>query len=122
MCHNSIFWKNREPFVGWMENFIYDTIYRKEFERAFSRFWNDTFDAEMAFQIDVKGVENLQLDPKSNGFGSLITFVFRQFEVLEEDDCTDQEVKDIVRKILLEIQTYSLESQIVFNSDPRPQN
>jgi hypothetical protein len=55
---------------------------------------------------DLKRVENLQLDPRSDGFGSFITAVFRQFEVLEDEECTEQEVKDYVRNTLREIQPY----------------
>jgi len=33
-------------------------------------------------EIDLKGLKNFQLDPKSNKFGTFITFVYRQFEVL----------------------------------------
>lgn len=42
-----------------------------------------------ALQMDLKRVENLQLDPKSDGFGSFITAVFRQFEGLEDEECTE---------------------------------
>ena len=59
-----------------------------------------------ALQMDLKRVENLQLDPKSDGFGSFITAVFRQFEVLEDEECTEQEVKDYVQNTLREIQPY----------------
>ena len=59
-----------------------------------------------ALQIDLKGLKNFELDPKSDGFGSLVTSVFRQFEVLEDEECTEQEVRDYVRDILQEIQPY----------------
>jgi len=59
-----------------------------------------------AFEIDLKGLKNFKLDPKSDGFGSLVTSVFRKFEVLEDDECTEQEVKDYVRDILQKIQPY----------------
>jgi len=100
------FWNNREQFVLLMENFIHDSIDIEQFQYAFSRLWRETFKADKAFQMDLKRVENLQLDPRSDRFGSFITFVFRQFEVLEDEDCTEQEVKDIVRAVLREIQPY----------------
>jgi hypothetical protein len=52
---------------------------------------------------DVKGLKNFELDPKSDGFGRFVTFVYRQFEVLEDEQCTEQEIKDIVRDVLREI-------------------
>lgn len=100
------FWNNREQFVLLMENFIHNSIDMEEFEIAFSILWRETLKADKAFQMDLKQVENLQLDPRSDRFGSFITFVFRQFEVLEDEDCTEQEVKDIVRAVLREIQSY----------------
>ena len=59
-----------------------------------------------ALQMDLKRVENLQLDPKSDGFGSFITAVFRQFEVLEDEECTEQEIKYYIQNTLREIQPY----------------
>jgi len=98
-----IYWENRKEFVLLMENFVNDSIDMEEFEIAFSRLWRETFKASMSFQMDLKWVENVQLDPRSDGFSSFVTFVFRQFEILEDEDCTDSEVKDIVRDVLWEI-------------------
>lgn len=100
------FWKNRKQFVLLMENYVQNSIDMEEFETAFSRLWKETFRADSAFQMDLKRVENLQLDPRSDGFGTLVTSVYRQFEVLEDEECTEQEVKDYVRNILREIQPY----------------
>lgn len=101
-----IFWKRREQFVLLIENYVQDSIGFEDFEIAFSRLWKETFRAEGAFQMDLKRVENLQLDPRSDGFGSFMTCIFRQFEVLEDEECTEQEVKDYVRNTLREIQPY----------------
>ena len=100
------FWNNREQFVLLMENFIHNSIDMEEFEIAFSQLWWKSMKEDKAFQMDLKRVENLQLDPRSDRFGSFITSVFRQFEVLEDEECTEQEVKDYVRDILQEIQPY----------------
>ena len=100
------FWTNRKEFVLYMENYVNDSIEFEDFEIAFSRLWKETFRADTRLQIDLKGLKNFELDPKSAGFGSFITAVFRQFEVLEDEECTEQEVKDYVRDILQEIQRY----------------
>jgi hypothetical protein len=71
-----------------MENFIYDSIDMEQFEYAFCRLWMETGQALTAFEMDLKAVKNLQLDPRSGGFSSFITFVYRQFEVLEDEYCT----------------------------------
>jgi hypothetical protein len=100
------FWKNRKQFVLLMDNLIYGLIDMEKFEITFSRLWEETLSAHSAFQMDLKRVENLQLDPRSDGFGSLITSVYRQFEVLEDEECTEQEVKDYVQNMLQKIQPY----------------
>jgi hypothetical protein len=100
------FWKNRKQFVLLMENLIDGLIDMEKFEITFSRLWKETFRADSAFQMDLKRVENLQLDPRSDEFGPLVTSVYRQFEVLEDEECTEQEIKDYVRKTLREIQPY----------------
>jgi hypothetical protein len=104
--YHHIFWKSKEEFALLMENYLHDSIDFEEFEIAFSRLWWEMMEEDEAFQMDLKGVENLQLDPRSDGFGSLVTSVFRQFEVLEDDECTEQELKDYVRDTLQEIQPY----------------
>jgi hypothetical protein len=104
--YHHIFWKSKEEFALLMENYLHDSIDFEEFEIAFSRLWWEMMEEDEAFQMDLKGVENLQLDPRSDGFGSLVTSVFRQFEVLEDEECTEQEVKDYVRNTLREIQPY----------------
>ena len=100
------FWKNRKQFVLLMDNLIHGLIDMEKFEITLSRLWKETFRADSAFQMDLKRVENLQLDPRSDGFGSLVTSVYRQFEVLEDEECTEQEVKDYVQNTLREIQPY----------------
>jgi len=104
--YHHIFWKSKEQFVLLMENYTHNSIDMEQFEIAFSQLWKETFRAESAFQMDLKRVENLQLDPRSDGFGSWVTAVFRQFEVLEDEECTEQEVKDYVQNTLREIQPY----------------
>ena len=58
------------------------------------------------FQVDLKELKNFELDARSDKFGSLVSAVFRQFEILEDEDCTEQEFKTYVQKILREIRLY----------------
>jgi hypothetical protein len=62
-----IFWKSKEQFVLLMDNLIHDLIDMEKFEITFSRLWKETFRADSAFQMDLKRVENLQLDPNQMG-------------------------------------------------------
>jgi hypothetical protein len=77
---------------------------RSDFELL--QLWRDSMKKDKALQIDLKGLKNFELDSKSDGFGSFITAVFRQFEVLEDEECTEQELKDYVQNTLREIQPY----------------
>ena len=104
--YHHIFWTRRKEFVLCMKTYVHDSIDFEQFEIAFSQLWWDSMEEDKALQIDLKGLKNFELDPKSDGFGSFITAVFRQFEVLEDEECTEQEVKDYVRNILQEIQPY----------------
>jgi hypothetical protein len=103
---DSIFWKSREQFALLMENLVNDSSDMEEFKIAFSRLWRENMKAYDAFEKDLKRVKNFQHNPKSDRFCSFVTSVFRQFKVLEDEDCTEQEVKDYVRDILQEIQLY----------------
>jgi hypothetical protein len=89
-----------------MDNLIHGLIDMEQFEIAFSQLWWETMKVYDTFEIDLKELKNFELDPKSDGFGSWVTSVYRQFEVLEDEECTQQEVKDYVRNTLREIQPY----------------
>jgi len=104
--YHHIFWKSKEQFVLLMENYTHNSIDMEQFEIAFSRLWRDSMKKDKALQIDLKGLKNFELDSKSDGFGSWVTAVFRQFEVLEDEECTEQELKDYVQNTLREIQPY----------------
>ena len=104
--YHHIFWTRRKEFVLCMKTYVHDSIDFEQFEIDFSKLWWKSMKEDKALQIDLKGLKNFELDPKSDGFGSFITAVFRQFEVLEDEECTEQEVKDYVRNILQEIQPY----------------
>ena len=89
-----------------MKNFVNDSIDLEEFDIAFSRLWWEKMKIHDRFKKDLKRIENLELDPRSERFCSPITAVFRKFEELEDEECTQQEVKDYVRDTLEEIQPY----------------
>jgi hypothetical protein len=84
MVNDCIFWTRRKEFVLCMENYVHDFIDFEHFEIAFSRLWKESMKAYNALKIDLKGLKNFELDPKSDGFGRFVTFVYRQFEVLED--------------------------------------
>lgn len=98
--------EEKRAFALLMEDLVTDSIDMEEFQIGFSLLWCESMDEDATFTRDPKRVKNFQLNPKAYGFCSLVTAIFRQFEVLEDEKCTEQEVKDYVRNILQEIQPY----------------
>jgi hypothetical protein len=108
MVNDYIFWTRRKEFVLCMENYVHDSIDFEHFEIAFSRLWEESMEEYTELEIDVKGLKNFELDPKSDEFcrSVSVTVVYRYFEMLEDEECTEQEVKDSVRDALREIRQY----------------
>ena len=104
--YDYIFWEKKENFILLMENYTNNWIDEEQFEIAFSQLWWERMKIYDTFQVDLKGLKNFELDATSDKFGSLVTAVFRQFEVLEDENCTEQEFKTYVQKILREIRLY----------------
>lgn len=108
IVYDHICWNHRKEFVLLMENFVNDLLDLEQFEIPFSLLWCKTMKEYEIFEIDLKRIENFQLSPESDKFGSYITCVFRKFEELEDKYCTQQEVKDYVRYILRQIKSSTL--------------
>jgi len=95
-----------------MKNFVDDSLELEQFEIDFSLLWQKTMDEYDAVELDLKRIQNFQPSPRSYKFCSLITCVYRQFEELEDEYCTEQEVKAFVQEILQEIKSsYGLSYQ-----------
>ena len=87
-----------------MENFINGIINAEEFIDSFSELHRKTIDAHDRFKTDFEKLEDFQPDPRSNGFGSLMTFLYRECEALEEEYYTEEQFKDLVRDLRRKIQ------------------
>lgn len=91
-----------------MKKFVNNSIDMEEFEKEFSLLYWKADKAFETFKTDLKKLERLQLDPKASEcrFSSFIVSIFRQFEVLEDEECSEQDVKDLVKNNLLLMQPY----------------
>jgi hypothetical protein len=116
---NHLFWKNRCQFVLLMENFINGIIDGEEFCDNFSALYRETLDVHEALKIDSKKLEDFQPDLRSKYFCSFISFLrcecdsfepdstFLEFNIVREsDDLTEEQLKDSIRNVILEIQKY----------------
>ena len=98
-----IFLTRRNDFLLLMKNFIDNIIDFEEFETAFTRLYWKAIEEYDTFVIDLKGVEKFQPSIRSYRyrFASFIVAIFRQFEEVEDEYSTEQEVKDYVKEVYL---------------------
>ena len=66
----------------------------------------ESINEDASFTRDRKRVKNFPLNPKAYGFCSLVAAILREFEVLEDEECTEPEVKNYVQDIFQETQPY----------------
>ena len=101
-----IFWSKREGFVLLMKYFLDDSLELEQFEIDFSLLWWETMNEYDAFALDLKRIDNFHPNSGSCEFCSWITAIYRQFEDLEDEYCTKQEVKDFVKKVYLKLNLF----------------
>jgi hypothetical protein len=101
-----VFWTHREDFLLLMKNFIDNIFDFDEFETAFSLLYRKTTEEVDMFIINLKQIDKFQPSPRSYRFASFIGSIFRQFEEVEDEYCTEQEVKDFVKKVYLKFQNF----------------
>jgi hypothetical protein len=107
VVEEQIFLTRRKDFVLLMKNFIDNIIDFEEFEIAFSLLWRETINESNAVQLNLKQIEEFQPSPtRPYRFASLVTAIFRQFEEVENEYCTERDVKDSVKEIYLESQIF----------------
>ena len=87
-----------------MKNFIDNSINFDEFETAFSLLFRKTSKEVDMLIIDLKHIEKFQPSTRSYPFAIFIGSIFRQFEEVEDECCTKQEVKDYVKKVYFKFQ------------------
>ena len=101
-----VFWTHREDFFLLMKNFLDNILDFDEFETAFSLLYRRTSKEVDMFIIDLKQIEKFQPSPRSYRFASFIGSIFRQFEEVEDESCTERDVKDFVKKVYLKFQNF----------------
>ena len=102
-----IFLTRRKDFVLLMKNFIENILDFEEFEIAFSLLYGEVRKEVKMFQIDLEYIEKFQPSPtRPYRFASCIGSIFRQFEEVEDEYCTERDVKDFVKEIYLESQIF----------------
>ena len=101
-----IFWTNRGEFFLVMKDFLDNIINFDEFETAFTLLYYKTRKEFDIFVIDLKQIEKFQPSTRSDRFAGYINTIFREFEAVEEEYCTEQEVKYYVKEAYLKFQKF----------------
>ena len=101
-----VFWTHRENFVLIMKNFLENILDFDEFETAFSLLNDEVRKEVNMFEIDLEQIDKFQPSTRSYRFASFIGSIYRQFESVEDEYCTEQEVKDSVKEAYLKFQKF----------------
>ena len=103
-----VFWTHREKFVLIMKNFLDNILDFDEFESAFSLFYEEVRKEVNMFKIDLEQIDKFQPSTRSYRFASVLGSIYREFEAVEDEYCTEQEVKDYVREAYLKFQKFEV--------------
>ena len=101
-----IFWTNRGEFFLVMKDFLDNIINFDEFETAFTLLYQKTREEFDMFVIDLKQIEKFQPSTRSDRFAGYINTIFREFEAVENEYCTEQDLKDYVKEAYLKFQKF----------------
>ena len=99
-----VFWTHRENFVLIMKNFLDNILDFDKFETAFSLFYEEV--RKEVNMFDLEQIDKFQPSTRSYRFASVIGSIYRQFEEVEDEYCTEQEVKDYVKEAYLKFQKF----------------
>ena len=100
-----LYWKSRTLFLLLMEKFVNKIISGEEFSDSFLELRQrliyecDSFIKE----LDSEKLKDFQLDPRSNGFGSLISFLRAECDNFSED-YQNEEFYDSIKDCFLKLQ------------------
>ena len=101
-----VFWTHRENLVIIMNNFLDNILDFDEFETAFSLLYEEVRKEVNMFKIDLEQIDKFQPSTRSYRFASVIGSIYRQFEEVEDEYCTEQEVKDYVKEAYFKFQEF----------------
>lgn len=85
-----IFWTNRGKFFLVLKDFLDNIINFDEFETAFTLLYYKTREELDMLVIDLKQIEKFQPSTRLDRFAGYINTIFREFEAIEDEYCTEQ--------------------------------
>ena len=87
-----------------MKNFLDNSNNFDEFETTFSLLYEEVKKEVNMLITDLEQIDKFQPSTKSYRFASTLGLIYHQFESVEDEYCTQQEVKDYVKKFYLKFQ------------------
>lgn len=99
-----VFWTHREEFCLLMKNLLNDIINFEKFEIAFSLLYRKTTEEFETYKRNLNKIETFMPSTQSYRFASIVSSIFRQFELIEDEYYTEQDVRNSVKKFYLDIQ------------------
>ena len=76
-----------------------------EFEIAFTLLFDKTLDEVNMVTQDVEKIEKFQPSTRADRFASYMTYIFREFEAVEDEYITKQELKDDIEKTYFKVRS-----------------
>jgi hypothetical protein len=100
-----IYWKSRTLFLLLMEKFVHKIISGEEFDDSFFQLRQRRIYEYHDFikELNSEKLKDFQLDPRSNGFGSLISFLRAECDNFSED-YQNEEFYDSIKDCFLKLQ------------------
>lgn len=89
-----------------MKNFLDNILGFDEFETAFSLLYEEVRKEVDILTINLEQIDKFQPSTRSYRFATVIASIFRQFEGVEDEYYTKQEVKDDVKEDYLKFQKF----------------
>ena len=100
------FWTNRGEFFLVMKDFLDNIINFDEFETAFTLLYDKKCEEFDMFVTDLEQIEKFEPSTRSDQFAGYITGIFREFEAVEDEYRTQQELKYYVKEVYLKFQKF----------------
>jgi len=104
VVEEQIYWTYRNNFVLIIKNLLDNTFNFDEFESAFSILFKEIGKEVDMLISDLEYIDKFEPSKRSYRFAVAMGAIYRQFEEIEDEYCTEQEVKDYVKEIYLELQ------------------
>ena len=106
VIEEEIFWNNKQKFILIMEDFLYGVINFTEFETSFTLLYYKTREKFNTFKTDLKEIENFQPSTRLNRCSNYVIAIFREFEAVKDEYCTEKDLQNYVEKVYLKFQKF----------------